>query len=219
MGRAFLAGSFLLLSLAVAQGFGQTWVTNTGFATNRLLWNEFDYPVVSTPMVSLNSVSQSPAGASNATPGNVAGATNATLSITNMGLSSTANMMPPSVPLVSVSGQPTVVGAVSPFFGPRPFAPLAARMGHPAMTERGHREIMMARNRPREATFLNTGAAVFNYAYSIPVAPENLAQAAKSIRARQQAHPPAKVYTNQDIDRVHQQDLNRPQTAIPTEKQ
>lgn len=92
-------------------------------------------------------------------------------------------------------------------------------MGHPAMTERGHREIMMARNRPREATFLNTGAAVFNYAHSIPVAPENLAQAAKNIRAWQQAHPPAKVYTNQDIDRVHQQDLNRPQTAIPTEKQ
>src|SRR5437868_14278198 len=110
MGRAFLAGAVLVFSLAVVQAFGQTWVTNTGFASNRLLWDEFNYPVVSTPMLSLNFVSLSPAGASNATAGNVAGATNATLSITNMGLSSTANMVPPAVTLVSVSGQPTVVG-------------------------------------------------------------------------------------------------------------
>ncbi|HET7751842.1 MAG TPA: hypothetical protein VFK81_20785, partial [Terriglobales bacterium] len=100
MRRGFLAGAVLVLSLAAVQAFGQTWVTNTGFASNRLLWDEFNYPVISTPMLSLNSVSLSPAGASNATPGNVAGATNATLSITNMGLSSTANMTPPAVTLV-----------------------------------------------------------------------------------------------------------------------
>lgn len=218
MGRGFLAGAVLLLTLAVAQGFGQTWVTNTGFAGNRLLWNEFNYPVVSTPMVSLNSVALSPAGASNATPGNVAGATNATLSITNMGLSSTANMTPPATTLVSVSGQPTVAGAVSPLIAPAPFVPLAAGLHPHFMVRRGPRGRMMARNAP-QTIFLNTGAAVFDNAYGIPVPPENLAQAAKNIRAWEQAHPPAKVYTNQDIDRVHQQDASRPETAIPAPKQ
>lgn len=217
MGRGVLAGAVLLLSLAVAQGFGQTWVTNTGFAGNRLLWNEFNYPVISTPMVSLNSVSLSPAGASNATPGNVAGATNATLSVTNMGLSSTANMMPPAAPLVSVSGQPTVVGAVSPFIAPAPFVPVAATARR-FMVRRGPQGMMMAHNAP-QTIFMNTGAAAFDNAYGIPVPPENLAQAAKNIRTWEQAHPPAKVYTNQDIDRIHQQDANRPETAIPTQKQ
>lgn len=218
MRRGFLAGAVLVLSLAAVQAFGQTWVTNTGFASNRLLWDEFNYPVVSTPMLSLNSVSLSPAGASNATPGNVAGATNATLSITNMGLSSTANMVPPAVTLVSVSGQPTVVGAVSPLVGPRPFVPLAAGVGRHAMAHPRPHGMMMAGNAP-QTIFLNTGAAVFENAYAIPVAPENLAQAAKAIRAWEQAHPPAKVYTNQDIDRIHQQDAGRPETAIPAPKQ
>jgi hypothetical protein len=218
MGRGFLAVAVLVLSLAAVQAFGQTWVTNTGFASNQLLWDEFNYPVISTPMLSLNSVSLSPAGASNATSGNVAGATNATLSITNMGLSSTANMIPPAVTLVRVSGQPTVVGAVSPLVGPRPFVPLAAGLGRHAMARPRQHGIMMARNAPRQV-FLNTGAGVFDNAYPIPFAPENLAQAAKAIRAREQAHPPAKVYTNQDIDRIHQQDASRPETAIPAPKQ
>jgi len=218
MRGGFLALSVLVLSLAAVQAFGQTWVTNTGFAGNRLLWDEFNYPVVSTPMLSLNSVSLSPAGASNATPGNVAGATNATLSITNMGLSSTANMMPPAVTLVSVSGQPTVVGAVSPLVGPRPFVPLAAGLGRHAMAHPRPHGMMMARNAP-QTIFLNTGAAVFDDAHAIPVAPENLAQAAKAIRSWEQAHPPAKVYTNQDVDRIHQQDASRPETAIPAPKQ
>jgi hypothetical protein len=223
MRRGLLAGAVLMLSLAVVQAFGQTWVTNTGFASNRLLWDEFNYPVVSTPMLSLNSVSLSPAGASNATAGNVAGATNATLSVTNMGLSSTANMVPPAVTLVSVSGQPTVEGAVSPWIGPGPFVPLAAAIGrhpmpHPAMAHPGPHGMMMARNAP-QTMFLNTGAAAFDDAHAIPARPENLAQAAKAIRAWEQAHPPAKVYTNQDIDRIHQQDANRPETAIPTPKQ
>ena len=217
MGRGVLAGAVLLLSLAVAQGFGQTWVTNTGFASNRLLWNEFNYPVISTPMVSLNSASLSPAGASNATSGNVAGATNATLSVTNLGLSSTANMMPPAVPLVSVSGQPTTVGAVSPLVAPAPFVPVAA-VGRRLMVRRESHGMMMAHNAP-QTIFINTGAAEFDNAYGIPVPPEDLAQAAKNIRTWEQAHPPAKVYTNQDIDRIHQQDANRPETAIPAPKQ
>jgi hypothetical protein len=76
---------------------------------------------------------------------------------------------------------------------------------------------MMAENEPHR--FLNTGAAVFNDAHAIPSEPENLAAAAAAIRAWEQAHPPAKVYTNQDIDRIHQQDANRPQTQIPPAKQ
>jgi hypothetical protein len=218
MRRGFLAVAVLVLSLAALQAFGQTWVTNTGFASNRLLWDQFNYPVVSTPMISLNSVSLSPAGASNATPGNVAGATNATLSIANMGLSSTADMVPPAATLVSVSGQPTVVGAVSALSGPRPFVPLAAGVGRHAMAHPRPHGMMMARNAP-QTIFLNTGAAVFDDAHAIPVQPENLAQAAKDIRAWEQAHPPAKVYTNQDIDRIHQQDTSRPETAIPAPKQ
>lgn len=221
MRRGFLVGAVLLLSLAVAPAFAQTWVTNTGFASNRLLWDQFNYPVLSTPMVSFSSVSLSPAGASNATPGNVAGATNSTLSISNMGLSSTANMTPPTIPLVSVSGQPTVVGSVSPLIGPQPFVPLAAVApfahrqfaGHPHFGHRGPQTIMMARNMPQ--MMINTGAAEFNNAYSIPVAPENLAQAAAQSRAWQQAHPTTRTYTNQDIDRLHQQDANQPVNQAP----
>lgn len=222
MRRGLITGAVIFLSLAVVQAFGQTWVTNTGFASNRLLWDQFNYPVISTPILSLNSVSLSPAGASNATAGNVAGATNATLSITNMGLSSSANMTPPAVPLVSVSGQPTVVGAVSPLIGPRPFVALAAGLGRRPMMQPGPRGMMphqmiMARNMPEK--FLNTGAAVFNHASGVSAQPENLAQAARDIRAWGQAHPPAKVYTNQDIDRIHQQDASRPVTQIPPAKQ
>ena len=219
MRRGFLMGAVLLVSLAVTPAFAQTWVTNTGFASNRWLWDEFNYPVLSTPMVSFNSVSVSPAGASNATPGNVAGATNSTLSISNMGLSSTANMTPPTIPLVSVSGQATVVGSVAPLIGPRPFVPLAAfdgrrfagagrRFGH-----HGPQTIMMARNMPQ--MIINTGAAEFNNAYSIPVPPEDLAQAAAQSRAWQRAHPTTRTYTNQDIDRLHQQEANQPMNQAP----
>jgi hypothetical protein len=77
--------------------------------------------------------------------------------------------------------------------------------------------MMMARNMPEK--FLNTGAAGFDNATSIPARPGNLAQAAAAIRAWEQAHPAAKVYTNQDIDRIHQQDANRPATQIPPAKQ
>lgn len=223
MRRGFLVGAVLLMSLAVAPAFAQTWVTDTGFASNRLLWDQFNYPVLSTPMMSLNSVSLSPAGASNATPGNVAGATNATLSISNMGLSSTANMMPPTLPLVSVSGQPTVVGSVSPLLGPQPFVPLAALppFGPPQFAPLGHRHfghhgpqtIMMARNMPQ--MMINTGAADFDGAYSMPVPPENLARAAAQCRAWEQAHPATRTYTNQDIDRLHQQDANQPVNQAP----
>ena len=224
MRRGFLAGTVVLLILAVAQGFGQTWVTNTGFAANRLLWDQFNYPVLSTPTLSLNEASPSPVGASNATAGNVAGATNATLSISNMGLSSAANLTPPAVPLVSESGQPTVVGAVSPLIAPGPYVPLAAPLQRRfvavtsrGMLPRGPRGVMMARNMRPE--FINTGAAQFNDAYSIPVPPENLALAAAESRAWERAHPATRVYTNQDIDRLHQQQANQPPTQAPQPKQ
>ena len=221
MRRGFLVGAVLLVSFSVVSAVGQTWVTTTGFASNHLLWDQFNYPVLSTPMVSFNSVSLSPAGASNATTGNVAGATNATLSVSNMGLSSTANMTPPIVPLVSVSGQPTVVGAVSPLIAPQPFVPLArvGRLGPRRFAaglhfgHHGPQTIMMARNMPQ--VMINTGAAEFDNAYSIPVAPENLAQAAAQSRAWQSAHPTTRTYTNQDIDRLHQQDANQPVNQAP----
>jgi hypothetical protein len=223
MGRGFLGAAVLFLILVVAQAWGQTWVTNTGFASNRLIWEQYNYPVASTPILSLNNVSIAPAGASNATAGNVAGATNATLSISNMGMASSANMVPPQVPLVSVSGQPTVVGAITPWRGPRPFVPLArmggtVMAGHAMMMHGGPQEMMMAKNE-HHREMLNTGASVFDNAYAIPAAPENLAEAAKQIRAQRMTQPPSKVFTNQDIERLRQQDANRPQTPIPPAKQ
>lgn len=213
MRRGFLAVAVLVLGLT-AGAVGQTWVTNTGFASNRLLWDQFNYPVLSTPIMSLNTVSLSPAGASNATAGNVAGATNATLSISNLGLSSAANVTPPAIPLVSSSGQPTIVGAVSPWIARAPFVPVAARHG---MFHHAPHGVMMARNMSQ--AMINTGAAQFDDAYSIPVPPENLAQAAAESRAWQRAHPASRVYTNQDIDRLHQQQANQPVNQAPQPKQ
>jgi hypothetical protein len=163
--------------------------------------------------MSLNTVSPSPVGASNATAGNVAGATNATLSISNMGLSSAANVTPPAIPLVSSSGQPTVVGAVSPLAGPGPYVAIAGARARHAMFYGGPHGRMMADNMPR--MMINTGAAQFDDAYSIPVPPENLAQAAAAIRAWEKAHPATRTYTNQDIDRLHQQQTNQPVNQLP----
>jgi len=72
-----------LLVLASALAFGQVVVTG-GTATTGPTVGVYAAPFVpriSTPMVSLSTVSPNPVGATNATYGNVAGATNSTLSI------------------------------------------------------------------------------------------------------------------------------------------
>lgn len=73
-----------VLLLLASTAFGQAtviggWATNLGPAG----WYPATpfVPVVTTPMISLQNFSPSPVGASNATAGNVAGATNSTLSI------------------------------------------------------------------------------------------------------------------------------------------
>lgn len=70
--------------LAAGQNGGQATVIS-GYASNWVvapgMYALPNPPLVNTPMVSLDAVPVSPVGASNATAGNVAGATNATLSI------------------------------------------------------------------------------------------------------------------------------------------
>jgi hypothetical protein len=70
--------------LALGQNGGQATVIS-GYASNWVVapgvYALPNPPLVNTPMVSLDAVPSSPVGASNATAGNVAGATNATLTI------------------------------------------------------------------------------------------------------------------------------------------
>jgi hypothetical protein len=82
--------------------------------------------LVTTPSVSLSSVSPSPVGASNATYGNVAGATNSTLSMNTNGASSVyTQMVPyPGNPTVAVYGQSNGVATQG----------MAARRGELGMT-------------------------------------------------------------------------------------
>ena len=82
-----------------------------------------------------------------------------------------------------------------------------------------HRERGMTMARNEAPALINTGAAVFDDAHRIPVRPEDLARAAAASRAWEQAHPAKRVYTNQDVDRIHQQEANRPATQIPPAKQ
>jgi hypothetical protein len=83
------------LVLLVGAAFGQVTIVS-GYATNQG-WGGY-YPAppfvpqVTTPIVTLDTVSPSPAGASNATTGMVAGASNATLSI----------LQPPLTPVYTV---------------------------------------------------------------------------------------------------------------------
>jgi hypothetical protein len=76
--------------LALGQNGGQATVIS-GYASNWVVapgaYALPNPPLVNTPMVSLDAVPVSPVGASNATAGNVAGATNATLSMVSQPVS------------------------------------------------------------------------------------------------------------------------------------
>ncbi|HZQ68915.1 MAG TPA: hypothetical protein VFA68_10390 [Terriglobales bacterium] len=99
----------LLCGFAAAQattigGYASNWVPSYGVYAAPFV------PLVVTPSVSLATVSPDPVGASNATWGNVAGATNATLSIVNE-------------PPVGVYTQPV-------WYGPSAVSPAPAGPGH-----------------------------------------------------------------------------------------
>jgi len=90
----FATATLILISMATLTQ-AQTYVTNSWFASNRMVYGVPNVPLVSTPIVDLQTYSPSPAGATNATPGNVAGASNATIS--NMGLGTTVATAPEAV--------------------------------------------------------------------------------------------------------------------------
>ncbi len=96
--------------LLVGAAFGQVTVLS-GYATNQGWGGYYPaapfVPLVTTPIVTLDTVAPSPAGASNATTGMVAGATNATLSI----------IQPPLTPVYTVpvwSGYDVIAPATAP---------------------------------------------------------------------------------------------------------
>jgi hypothetical protein len=104
--------------LLAGVAFGQVTILS-GYATNQGWGGYYPappfVPLVSTPIVTLDTVSPSPAGASNATTGNVAGASNATLSI----------VQPPLTPIYTVpvwSGYDVIATATAPIAAPTPEA-------------------------------------------------------------------------------------------------
>ena len=106
------------LLLLVGAAFGQVTIVS-GYATNQGWGGYYPappyVPLVTTPIVTLDTVSPSAAGASNASTGMVAGASNATLSI----------VQPPLTPVYTVpvwSGYDLVAPGVAPVAAPMPEA-------------------------------------------------------------------------------------------------
>lgn len=138
-------------------------------------------PLVSTPMVSLQTVSSSPVGATNATGGLTAGATNSTLE------SLPANTDTDHTQAVWYWGANTVpTKAVA--------ETALAPTRHPMME---HMEHMMHMEHHGEAE-----GAVY---IAGPVESVNVMESAAGARSVRKA---ARTYTNQDIDRINQQTGN-----------
>ena len=172
----------ILLSLFLSALFetpaqAQTWVTNTGFASNRMIWNMPNAPLIGTPIVDwATPASPSPAGATSATPGLAVGASNAT--VVDLGVVSTAIMTPPVTLPVSVASVPAEGASAAP----------------------GGQTLAQARG-----PALDFGIGTFNNAYNFPsLNGRSLAEVAKEIRQEVKQHPAHKVYTNDDIARLKQ---------------
>jgi hypothetical protein len=132
-------------------------------------------PLVSTPMVSLQTVSSSPVGATNATGGLTAGATNSTLE------SLPADTNTDHTQAVWYWGANTI---------PTPTAEVAPPPHHIMMEHMEH----MARMHHGEAEVATYIAG--------PVESVNVME---SVAAARSARKATRTYTNQDIDRVNQQ--------------
>jgi hypothetical protein len=135
-------------------------------------------PLVTTPIVSLQTVSPSPVGASNATGGLLAGARNSTLSMVNGNAS-------------AVYTEPVwYSGGGSPMVAP------AVKLPH---EERGgmHEE----RAEQREGRHGEEARQVWTY-YS---GQEQIATAGQATSAVKGAKRAARTYTNQDVERMNQQ--------------
>ena len=102
MRRMFLGGLVLVVALATISVQAQVWVTNTGFASDRMLWGVPNSLRITTPVIDLQTTSPAAVGATNGTSGNIAGASNATLANVAVGSSATITpammVAPPSAP-------------------------------------------------------------------------------------------------------------------------
>lgn len=159
--------------LLVGAAFGQVTVLS-GYATNQGWGGYYPapafVPLVTTPMVTLNTASPSAVGASNATSGMIAGATNSTLS----------TVQPPVAPVYTVpvwSGYDLAAPALMPTAAPAP-APSEA--------------ISVARVAPG-TRHIDLGVATSEV---------NVAEAARIPRQHEHA---VRTYTNEDINRINQQ--------------
>jgi hypothetical protein len=163
--------TFLLLS---GLALGQSTVVR-GYAGTCVYGCGPFIPLVTTPMVSLNTVSTAPVGATNATGGLVAGARNSTLS--------------------TISGSPDTVytqpvwysGGTTPLLGPAVRLPFMA--GH-AM-EREHHMDREHHEEARQAWTYFSGA-------------EETASAKEAAMTARSAKHAARTYNNQDVERQNQ---------------
>lgn len=126
------------LVVLVGAAFGQVTIVS-GYATNQGWGGYYPappfVPLVTTPIVTLDTVSPSAAGASNATSGMVAGATNATLSM----------VQPPLTPVYTVpvwSGYEVIAPGIAPPAGPVPEA--APQQPAPQTAAARHLEVGVA---------------------------------------------------------------------------
>ncbi len=186
------SGLFLILLAVPLLGLAQVVATPYGWAT-------LGGPAVpiaqggaslAAPIVSLEPVSPSPVGATNATANNVAGATNATIGNVPPVVNATQMRAFYSTPY------PTVVGAGSEYQAPEVEATASA----PSASS---------------GTF-NFGAAQFDSAYNVPPQPEtSLGEVAREWRQKEQTER-ARSYTNEDITRIQAQSGGLSGTAVNT---
>jgi len=139
-------------------------------------------PLVTTPQISLQQVSPNPVGASNATTGLTAGATNSTLSQINDG--STSSVYTDA--LWYQSGAPLTTSEVHLWADP------TGREGHPMHDERFHEdrahEVQGPRSEMRDGRMYFTGR-------------EHTASAARAASEAKGFKKAARVYTNDDVTR------------------
>jgi hypothetical protein len=165
MRHALIVGAMLLcagMALGQATVIGG-WATNQGWAGYYPAPSFI--PVITTPSVTLQSYSPSPVGASNATFGLTAGATNSTLSMITPG-----SINAYTIPVWYANG-----ATVGPVTGAVPVEEAAIRHGKHAF---------------------NVGVA------ALAMGP-GVSEAVKSAQANRR--PATHSYTNQDIDRINQQ--------------
>lgn len=171
VGLVLLLSGFAAAQATVIGGTASSWPPPYGVYAAPFV------PLVMTPEVTLETVSPSAVGASNATFGNVAGATNATLSMVNQ-------------PPVGVYTKPV-------FYGPS--AASAAILTHPAPHEvhvEMHREM-----HGMEMPMHEHEARVFEYHVGSLQSGQGVA---RLIGGRPPVQKASRTFTNQDIDRMNQ---------------